>query len=153
MHRPCWVCPYRFWRRWSNYPVLVCWILPSNQLGGCCKPRHGPKQVVCTILFSLAGFGLIYPSVPLLIDGDFALDSFDSTLFPGLPSTLKAHGGFLDAQNRGAAGKLAAVKKALATYPGATVATVGHSLGEFQRFSSIHWHVLMSICRRRHFSA
>ncbi|KAB5594470.1 Lipase [Ceratobasidium theobromae] len=67
--------------------------------------------------------------VPLLIDGDFALDSFDSTLFPGLPSTLKAHGGFLDAQNRGAAGKLAAVKKALATYPGATVATVGHSLG------------------------
>ncbi|KAH7335439.1 Alpha/Beta hydrolase protein [Rhizoctonia solani] len=67
--------------------------------------------------------------VPLLIDGDFRLDSFDSTLFPGLPTTLKAHGGFLDAQNRGAAAKLAAVKKALAAHPGATVATVGHSLG------------------------
>ncbi|ELU43446.1 lipase [Rhizoctonia solani AG-1 IA] len=67
--------------------------------------------------------------VPLLIDGDFILDGFDSALFPGLPTTLKAHGGFLDAQGRGASAKLAAVKKALATYPGATVATVGHSLG------------------------
>ncbi|KAF8677549.1 Alpha beta-hydrolase [Rhizoctonia solani] len=49
--------------------------------------------------------------------------------FKRLPTTLKAHGGFLDAQGRGASAKLAAVKKALATYPGATVATVGHSLG------------------------
>ncbi|CAE6435544.1 unnamed protein product [Rhizoctonia solani] len=67
--------------------------------------------------------------VPLLIDGDFGLDNFDPTLFPGLSTNLKAHGGFLDAQNRGAAAKLAAVKKALAAHPGATVTTVGHSLG------------------------
>ncbi|KAJ1306650.1 hypothetical protein OPQ81_007645 [Rhizoctonia solani] len=67
--------------------------------------------------------------VPLLIDGDFGLDAFDSALFPGLPTTLKAHGGFLDAQGRGATAKLNAVKKALAAHPGATVTTVGHSLG------------------------
>ncbi|CCO29911.1 hypothetical protein BN14_03934 [Rhizoctonia solani AG-1 IB] len=66
--------------------------------------------------------------VPILIDGDFILDGFDTALFPGLPTTLKAHGGFLDAQGRGAAAKLAAVKKALAAHPGSTVTTVGHSL-------------------------
>jgi hypothetical protein len=66
-----------------------------------------------------------------LIDGDFILDGFDTALFPGLPTTLKAHGGFLDAQGRGAAAKLAAVKKALAAHPGSTVTAVGHSLGNY----------------------
>lgn len=72
---------------------------------------------------------IAFNSVPLLTDGDFFLDDLDSTLFPGLPSTLQAHNGFLATHSRSAPSVLAAVQKAISTYGATTVTTVGHSLG------------------------
>lgn len=84
-------------------------------------------------------------SVPLLTDGDFSLTSFDSTLFPGLSSTIQGHDGFLATHSRcvvlsnrttisdnifrSAAAVLAAVTTAMSTYKTTSVTTVGHSLG------------------------
>ncbi|QRV84520.1 Lipase (class 3) [Ceratobasidium sp. AG-Ba] len=66
--------------------------------------------------------------VPLLIDGDFSLDSLDSTLFPGVSSSVKTHNGFQEAQERSATAKLAA-KKAMSEKSTSLVTLTGHSLG------------------------
>ncbi|QRW13147.1 Lipase (class 3) [Ceratobasidium sp. AG-Ba] len=67
--------------------------------------------------------------VPLLIDGDFRLDSLDSTLFPGVSSSVKTHNGFQEAQERSATTKLAAIKKAMSEKSTSLVTLTGHSLG------------------------
>ncbi|KAG9111083.1 hypothetical protein FRC07_008092 [Ceratobasidium sp. 392] len=67
--------------------------------------------------------------VPVLVDGDFILDDFNTALFPGIPTSAKAHNGFQEAQSRGAAAKLAAVKKAIAAQGTSLVTVTGHSLG------------------------
>ncbi|CAE6499977.1 unnamed protein product [Rhizoctonia solani] len=76
--------------------------------------------------------------VPLLIDTDFRLDSLDTTLFPGVSSSVKTHNGsdstilalgFQEAQERGAQAKLAAVKKAISERGTSLVTLTGHSLG------------------------
>ncbi|QRV98576.1 Lipase (class 3) [Ceratobasidium sp. AG-Ba] len=67
--------------------------------------------------------------VPLLIDGDFSLDSLDSTLFPGVSSSVKTHNGFQEAQERSATAKLAAIKKAMSEKSTSLVTLTGHSLG------------------------
>lgn len=36
----------------------------------------------------------------LLTDGDIILNQLDQTLFPGVPTTLEAHSGFLDTHSR-----------------------------------------------------
>ncbi|CAE6464733.1 unnamed protein product [Rhizoctonia solani] len=67
--------------------------------------------------------------VPLLIDADFRLDALDTTLFPGVSSSVKTHNGFQEAQERGAKAKLAAVKKAISERGTSLVTLTGHSLG------------------------
>ncbi|KAJ1300909.1 hypothetical protein OPQ81_003334 [Rhizoctonia solani] len=67
--------------------------------------------------------------VPILIDADFRLDSLDTTLFPGVSSSVKTHNGFQEAQERGAKAKLAAVQKAMAERGTSLVTLTGHSLG------------------------
>ncbi|KAH7337839.1 lipase [Rhizoctonia solani] len=67
--------------------------------------------------------------VPLLIDADFRLDSLDTGLFPGVSSSVKTHNGFQEAQKRGAATKLAAVKKVISERGTSLVTLTGHSLG------------------------
>ncbi len=39
-------------------------------------------------------------SIPLLVDGDIEPVNLDSTLFPGLDSSIQAHKGFADAHSR-----------------------------------------------------
>ncbi|CAE6541382.1 unnamed protein product [Rhizoctonia solani] len=67
--------------------------------------------------------------VPLLIDVDFRLDRLDTTLFPGIPSSVKTHNGFQEAQARSAKAKLVAVKEAIAKHGTSPVTLTGHSLG------------------------
>lgn len=67
--------------------------------------------------------------VPLLIDADFRLDQLDTTLFPGVSSSVKTHNGFQEAQERGAKAKLAAIKKAMSERSTSLVTLTGHSLG------------------------
>lgn len=63
-------------------------------------------------------------------DGSVVREKLDSTLFPGISSSIAVHSGFKGAQERSATAVLAAVKKTLSKYPSATrVVTVGHSLG------------------------
>ncbi|KAF8997862.1 lipase [Cyathus striatus] len=68
-------------------------------------------------------------SLPILTDADFFLDNLDSTLFPGLSSSIKTHDGFGEAHKKSANAVLAAVKTALTRYSSTQVTIVGHSLG------------------------
>ncbi|KAG8735020.1 hypothetical protein FRC10_011083 [Ceratobasidium sp. 414] len=87
--------------------------------------------------------------IPLLIDADFGLDELDTTLFPGVPSSVKTHSGrrysremrgskldwiswstgFQKAQKRSAGAKLDAVEKAMSKHGTSLVTLTGHSLG------------------------
>ncbi|KAF8320774.1 alpha/beta-hydrolase [Clavulina sp. PMI_390] len=65
----------------------------------------------------------------IIDDISFVLEPLDSTLYPGLPSTLKAHSGFQATHDRAAPGVLAAVQKAMAATKSTHVVITGHSLG------------------------
>lgn len=67
--------------------------------------------------------------IPILTDVDLFLDGLDSTLFPGVPSSVKVHNGFRDAQARAANDVLSAVTTGINTYGTKSVVVVGHSLG------------------------
>jgi len=67
--------------------------------------------------------------VPLLTDGDIILTHLDAGLFPGIPSSVKVHDGFKDAQARTAAQVLSAVQQGMSLYKTNKVTVVGHSLG------------------------
>lgn len=47
-----------------------------------------------------SGLTFLRSSVPLLTDADFFMDELSSSLFPGVPSSVKVHNGFGDAHTR-----------------------------------------------------
>ncbi|EJU03751.1 alpha/beta-hydrolase [Dacryopinax primogenitus] len=65
----------------------------------------------------------------LLVDADFFLEDLDTTLFPGISSSIQAHSGFLGAHSRSAASVLSAVQQVISDHGVSEVITVGHSLG------------------------
>ncbi|KAF9269341.1 lipase [Marasmius fiardii PR-910] len=65
----------------------------------------------------------------VLTDASFVLVNLDSTLFPGVSSSVKVHSGFQDEQAKTATQVLAAVQKAISANSATTVTVVGHSLG------------------------
>lgn len=67
----------------------------------------------------------------LLDDADFFLNTLDSSLFPGLSSSIEVHSGFADDQARTASDILSAVETTLSAHSSTkpSVTTVGHSLG------------------------
>ncbi|KII86173.1 hypothetical protein PLICRDRAFT_43756 [Plicaturopsis crispa FD-325 SS-3] len=67
--------------------------------------------------------------IPALTDGDFFLSGLDSTLYPGLSSSIEVHNGFGGEQAKSATDVLAAVQSAMQKYGATTVTTTGHSLG------------------------
>ncbi|KAF9236095.1 Alpha/Beta hydrolase protein [Melanogaster broomeanus] len=67
--------------------------------------------------------------LPVVTDADFFLTSLDSTLFPGISSSIEVHSGFAESQADTATQVLAAVKTTMAEYGTSTVTMVGHSLG------------------------
>jgi hypothetical protein len=64
-----------------------------------------------------------------LIDGDLILGSLDSTLFPGLSSSIQVHQGFANEQAKTAQTILAAVLTLLEQHSASSVVVTGHSLG------------------------
>jgi hypothetical protein len=67
--------------------------------------------------------------VPVLNDAAIIRQKLDSTLFPGVPSSVAVHAGFKEAHADSATAVLAAVKTAMSTYNTVKVTIVGHSLG------------------------
>ncbi|KAH9933627.1 lipase [Epithele typhae] len=67
--------------------------------------------------------------LPLLEDLFIAQSNLDSSIFPGVKSSVKVHSGFKNSHARSAHDVLAAVKSALATYKTTKVVVTGHSLG------------------------
>ncbi|KAH7908319.1 Alpha/Beta hydrolase protein [Hygrophoropsis aurantiaca] len=65
----------------------------------------------------------------LVTDADFFLTSLDTTLFPGISSSIEVHSGFKDEQADTATDVLAAVESAMSTYGTTSVTMTGHSLG------------------------
>ncbi|KAL0568267.1 hypothetical protein V5O48_013727 [Marasmius crinis-equi] len=65
----------------------------------------------------------------VITDANFVLTGLSTSLFPGVPSAVKVHSGFKDAQADTATQVLAAVKSALSANSANTVTVVGHSLG------------------------
>lgn len=60
---------------------------------------------------------LIYSeSLAVLTDVDILMTSLDPTLFPGVPSTVRAHQGFVDAQTQTASKTLAEVRNLLSEH-------------------------------------
>jgi len=64
-----------------------------------------------------------------LTDADFFLTNLDSTLFPGVPSSVQVHNGFGAEQAKTASAVLAAVQKGMSQFGATKVTVVGHSLG------------------------
>ncbi|KAB5587881.1 Lipase [Ceratobasidium theobromae] len=67
----------------------------------------------------------------LLTDAEIALETLDTTLFPGVSSSVKAHSGFKKAHAATAATILATVKQVISDHSATKVLAVGHSLGAF----------------------
>jgi len=67
--------------------------------------------------------------LPLLTDGDIFMENLDSTLFPGVSSSVEVHSGFAGSQSRSATAVLAAVQSAISKFKATHVTIVGHSLG------------------------
>ncbi|KAJ7623656.1 lipase [Roridomyces roridus] len=65
----------------------------------------------------------------LVTDSDFFLSSLNSTLFPGVSSSIEAHSGFADEQAKTATLILSAVQTAMSKFGTKQVTLVGHSLG------------------------
>jgi len=67
--------------------------------------------------------------LPLITDADIVLTNLDSSLFPGISSSIEVHSGFADEQAKTATDVLAAVQQTMSTYGASHVTIVGHSLG------------------------
>jgi len=65
----------------------------------------------------------------LATDAEIVRGSLDSTLFPGIDSSVGVHDGFRDEQAKTATQVLAAVQSAISAHGATKVTVVGHSLG------------------------
>lgn len=64
-----------------------------------------------------------------ITDTDLVMESLDTTLFPGVSSSVQTHSGFANEQAKTATKILSAVQAAIAAHRATQVTTVGHSLG------------------------
>ncbi|KAF7967517.1 hypothetical protein HWV62_34004 [Athelia sp. TMB] len=67
--------------------------------------------------------------LPLITDASIATENLDSTLFPGISTSIEVHSGFAKAQAAVATQVLAAVQTAMSKGNTKTVTLTGHSLG------------------------
>jgi hypothetical protein len=67
--------------------------------------------------------------IPLITDADFELEVLDSSLFPGVSSSVEAHSGFANEQAKTASTILAAVETAMSAHSTTSITVTGHSLG------------------------
>ncbi|TFK48454.1 lipase [Heliocybe sulcata] len=88
----------------------------------------GYDATLNTVIVSHQGTGAD-KVIPIIEDVDIITENLDSSLFPGVPSSIRVHQGFADAQARSATDVLSAVQTALSQFNASTVTTTGHSLG------------------------
>ncbi|KAK0220861.1 alpha/beta-hydrolase [Armillaria nabsnona] len=67
--------------------------------------------------------------LPIITDLDFFPCSLDSSLFPGIGSSIEVHSGFKESQANAATTVLSSVKTAMSRFSTTSVTVVGHSLG------------------------
>ncbi|KAH9055743.1 lipase class 3 family protein [Lactarius vividus] len=67
--------------------------------------------------------------LPILTDINLLREPLDSSLFPGVPSSVEVHDGFASEQARTASAILSAVQQTLSAHSASSVTVVGHSLG------------------------
>ncbi|KAH9055744.1 lipase class 3 family protein [Lactarius vividus] len=67
--------------------------------------------------------------LPILTDINLLREPLDSSLFPGVSSSVKAHVGFASEQAKTASTILSAVQQTLSAHSASSVTIVGHSLG------------------------
>jgi len=67
--------------------------------------------------------------LPLIEDADIAKEALNSSLFPGISSSISVHSGFANAQAKTATQVLAAVQTTMSKHSTSKVTVVGHSLG------------------------
>ncbi|KAI9440882.1 lipase class 3 family protein [Lactarius indigo] len=67
--------------------------------------------------------------LPILTDTNLSPAPLDTSLFPGVPSSVETHDGFALEQARTASTILSAVQQTLSTHHASSVTVVGHSLG------------------------
>lgn len=79
-----------------------------------------------------------------LTDRYIHLERLDSTLFPGISSSVGVHSGFRDGHAKSATVILSAVESAMSAYNATHVTIVGHSLGgvRLARFREHSAHIL-----------
>lgn len=65
----------------------------------------------------------------LQVDADFFFTSLNPTYFPGVPSSVEIHSGFVDAHDSAAPTIISAVRNIIAQHGVTKVAAIGHSLG------------------------
>ncbi|KAF8259380.1 Alpha/Beta hydrolase protein [Lactarius quietus] len=70
-----------------------------------------------------------YVSLADLTDAHLTVGKLDSSLFPGIPSSVKVHNGFSSEQASTAPTIFSAVQQTLSTHNASSVTVVGHSLG------------------------
>ncbi|KAG8864306.1 hypothetical protein FRB96_006127 [Tulasnella sp. 330] len=64
-----------------------------------------------------------------LVDADFFFTSLNPTYFPGVPSSVEIHSGFVDAHDTAAPAILAAIESIMTAHGVKQVTCIGHSLG------------------------
>ncbi|KAG9313251.1 Alpha/Beta hydrolase protein [Chiua virens] len=67
--------------------------------------------------------------LPIITDIDVILAPLDASLFPGLPSHIRVHSGFLHDQSVTASDIISSVQRTMTKYGTNSVTLVGHSLG------------------------
>ncbi|KAH7104424.1 alpha/beta-hydrolase [Auriculariales sp. MPI-PUGE-AT-0066] len=115
---------------------------PAATLSWNCAPCGGVPDVVTTasggdgasVQFWFVGFSTSLNSVvvghqAVITDADIIRENLDPTLFPGVPSNVKAHGGFLDGHARAAPDVFAAVNTTLLSNGVNQITIASHSLG------------------------
>ena len=81
----------------------VCWVRPSPRNCHCFSSRDGHKQAVrkipCSCIHHMVLTSIPH-RLPILTDADIVMTKLDSTLFPGISSSIEVHDGFAGTHER-----------------------------------------------------
>ncbi len=77
---------------WDMIPALTPSLLATRE------PIPRKCQSFHLLLYSAVPSCLLFHSLPIITDLDFFLESLDSSLFPGIGSSIKVHSGFKESQ-------------------------------------------------------
>lgn len=83
----------------STTPLSILYINLFDYTVLCASLHLQALHILCQCnLYSAVPSCLLFHSLPIITDLDFFLESLDSSLFPGIGSTIKVHSGFKESQ-------------------------------------------------------